>query len=433
MTSVNVAKLLAVCVRASLAAQRYVMLSLIKLPNAEANMTHVHSVSPATSAAHPCTVLDLSEAGKAILMDSLHHAVSVDVKSHLDHKEGDAADDFVTTADILIQAVVLRALSESFPAFPFTVVGEEDQPSSAVAKEVEACMATHYRILAMPYEAELYASIHAGDACSVDAEAAVVLHADSDEAMRRRLGIFIDPIDATNCFVTGAWQAPMTLVGITLDGVPIAGVMNRIFHYPLRCTDDPAVTETPVKSCVPGLSVVLNTPALASPFVVFDGELLPGPMQIEPQPECTRKTTLAVCCSSTTKELFLQRLLTQLEPCSPVHARGAGYKQYHLLKKMLKGRHVPHEVITPADVFVCPPAAIKKWDCCAPHAFLYTFGGDIFDRDGAPLRYPLIDACGAAVSSSSESSVLTNGLVAVTPYAKTEVARRLGWTPTLVQ
>ncbi|KAG5496032.1 hypothetical protein JIQ42_02918 [Leishmania sp. Namibia] len=427
MTSVNVAQLLAVCVRASLAAQRYVMLSLVQLPEAEAKMTRAQGASLAYSQTHPRTVLDLTEADKTVLMDSLHQAVKIDVKSHRNHQDGDAADDLVTTADFLIQAVLMRALSESFPALPFTVTGEEDRPSVAVEEAAEACMTEHYRaIAAMPYEAELCAHVQAGDTSGADA--AVILRADSDAVMRRRLGIFIDPIDATSCFVGGFWQAPMTLVGITLDGVPIAGVMNRIFCYPLTGASGPAETELQEKARVPGLSVVLNTPALTSPFVVFDGVLMPAPVRPEPQPECTCETALAVCRSSATKEAFLQQLLAELKPCSFVSARGAGYKQYHLLKKMLKGRHAPQEPITSADVFVCPPATIKKWDCCAPHAFLYALGSDIFGQDGTPLRYPLVSTCTGTAASSSEIAALTDGLVAVTPYAVREVARRLGWT-----
>ncbi|CAG9579477.1 putative inositol polyphosphate 1-phosphatase [Leishmania major strain Friedlin] len=293
-------------------------------------------------------------------------------------------------------------------------------------------MAKHYKaIFAMSYEAELYAHLQASQRFNAGADAAVVLHADSDEAMRRHLGISIDPINGTNCCVGGVWQAPMTLVGIALDGVPIAGVMNRIFDYPLTCTYGPAATEPQEKACVPGLAVVLNTPTPASPFVVFDGGLVPAPGQMEQQLECTCETPLAVCRSSTTKEVFLQRLLTQLEPCNAVYSRGAGYKQYHLLKKMLTGRHVAHEAITPADIFVCPPGTIEKWDCCVVHAFLYALGGEIFDQNGVPIRYPLVGTYGAATTSLSEIAALTDGLVAVTPYAMHEVARRLGWTLTL--
>lgn len=71
MTSVNVAQLLAVCVRALLAAQRYVMLDLLKLPEAGAKMAHAHSSSLAACATHPRTVLDLSDAEKGVLMDLL--------------------------------------------------------------------------------------------------------------------------------------------------------------------------------------------------------------------------------------------------------------------------------------------------------------------------------------------------------------------------
>ncbi|KAG5471514.1 hypothetical protein LSCM1_01607 [Leishmania martiniquensis] len=433
MTSVNVAQLLTVCARASLVAQRYVMLDLVQLPEIEAKVTRAQGSSPAGSEAHPRTVLELSETDKAILVDSLHHAVRIDIKARGDEQHGEAADDLVTTADFVIQAVLMRALRESFPSLPFTVAGEENLPSGAVEDEAQECMAKHYKaISAMPYETELRAHVEAGDKSPADAGAAVVLHADSDETMRRRLGIFIDPIDGTNCFVGGCWQAPMTLVGITLDGVPIAGVMNRIFCYPLAGAYTPAEMEPQEKACAPGFSVVLNIPALASPFVVFDGVLMRAPVRLEPQPACTRETALAVCRSNAAQESFLRRLLEQLKPCSAVSARGAGHKQYHLLKKMLKGHHVPHGPITSADVFVCPPMAIKKWDCCAAHAFLYALGSDIFNQNGAPLRYPLTDTHGG-IAAASEIAMLTDGLVAVTPHAMPEVARRLGWKLTSVQ
>ncbi|KAG5472188.1 hypothetical protein CUR178_02864 [Leishmania enriettii] len=426
MTSVNLAQLLAVCVRASLVAQRYVMLSLLQLPEVEAKMARARGASPAYSQAHPRTVLDLTEAGMAVLTDSLHQAVKIDVKPHRGHQDGDAADDLVTTADFLIQAVLMRALSESFPALPFTVAGEEDRPSVAVEAAAEACMAEHHRaIAAMPYEAELCTHVQAGDTSGTDA--AVVLCADSEAVMRRWFGIFIDPIDAASCFVGGFWQAPMTLVGITLDGVPITGVTNCIFCCPLTGATGPAETELQEKARAPGLSVVLNTPSLTSPFVVFDGVLIPAPVRPEPQPECTRETALAVCRSSATKEAFVERLVAELKPCSSVSARGAGYRQYHLLKKILKGApratradHASRRLCVPAgdhqEVGLLP----------APHAFLYALASDIFDLDGTPLRYPLVGTCTGTVASSSEIAALTDGLVAAYPYGMREVGRRLG-------
>eukprot|EP00658_Telonema_sp_P-2_P004040 TRINITY_DN11511_c0_g2_i9.p1 TRINITY_DN11511_c0_g2~~TRINITY_DN11511_c0_g2_i9.p1 ORF type:complete len:974 (+),score=191.87 TRINITY_DN11511_c0_g2_i9:88-3009(+) len=47
--------------------------------------------------------------------------------------------------------------------------------------------------------------------------------------LRQRVGLLIDPIDATNSFVKGDPRAPMCLVGITVDGAPVAGIANRVF------------------------------------------------------------------------------------------------------------------------------------------------------------------------------------------------------------
>lgn len=439
MASVDLAQLLEVCVYATLAAQRYVMLDLVKLPEAAAKMSF-HGAKGQAGSAPPHTVLDLSEADRAVLVDSLHSAVHVDVKSHLDYKEGDAAEDLVTTADVLTQAVLTHVLQTTFPSTPFTVVGEEEEPSSTIAAEADACIKKHYHHehAAMAFGAELRAHLQTYGHASATATAggAATVRADSIEALRRRVGVFIDPIDGTNCFYGGVWQAPMTLVGITLDELPVAAVMNRVFYYPLTPSSSPTAAAASGATSAggasashvsrPSLSFILNTPGLTSPFVVFDGAVLPAPVTAAPRESSTTASTLTVCRSSTTKETFLQQILHQLQPCTTVCARGAGYKQYHLLKRMWAGSTVPSEKITPADVFVCPPETIKKWDCCAPHAFLRAMGGDIFAHDGTPLRYSLVRPDGSA-GTHTELSALPKGLLAVTPYVKEEVARRMKW------
>lgn len=424
MASIDLAELLEVCVRATLAAQRYVMLDLIKLPEVEAKLSYrqgnANTATTGTAAPHPQTVLDLSQADRELLLATLRGAVTVDVKSHLDYKEGDAAEDLVTTADVLTQAVLTHVLERTFPTQPFTVVGEEEEPSSTIAADAQACVTKHYDSeVNVPFGAELRAHVQGGGAAST-------VCADSVEALRRRVGVFIDPIDGTNCFFSGVWQAPMTLVGITLDDVPVAGVLNRVFYYPLSPPAGEESSHTKAEGCVASLSYVYNTPGLASPFVVFDGALLPAPVAMASHPPCTAASELRVCRSSTTKDAFLQQLLDRLTPYEAISARGAGYKQYHLLKRMWTGSAVRSEAITPADVFVCPPSTIKKWDCCAAHAFLYAMGGDIFSHDGAALRYALVRADGSA-GTHTELAALPKGLVAVTPYAKEEVGRRMGW------
>ncbi|KPI85696.1 hypothetical protein ABL78_5228 [Leptomonas seymouri] len=431
MASIDLVQLLEVCVRATLAAQRYVMVDLVKLPEVESRMSFHRN--PPNASAPPQTVLDLSTEDREMLLTTLRRAVDVAVKSHFEYKENDAAEDLVTTADVLTQAVFTSVLQRTFPSQPFTVIGEEEEPSSAIAAEADICINKHYNsgFSALPYGAELRA--HLQRYAKVEASSGRMtstLHADSDEALRRRVGIFIDPIDGTNCFFHGVWQAPMTLVGITLDGLPIAAVVNRVFYYPLggdaRATSgDPSTAGH--TGCMPSLSYIFNPPGLASPFLVFDGALLPAPVTIASHPPFTPTSDLLVCRSSTTKEEFLQQLVGQLQPCTPVCARGAGYKQYHLLKQMWTGRALPSEEVVPASVFVSPPMTIMKWDCCAPHAFLYAMGGDIFAHDGTPLRYTLVRPDGS-LGTHAELAALPKGLLAVTPYAREEVVRRMKWT-----
>ena len=44
-----------------------------------------------------------------------------------------------------------------------------------------------------------------------------------------RVRVFVDPLDGTLAFTEGLVEAVMFLFGVTLDGVPVAGVMSPIF------------------------------------------------------------------------------------------------------------------------------------------------------------------------------------------------------------
>lgn len=436
-TSVCIADLLCVVVRATLAAQRYVIFDLLRLSKA---MPHMRSVQPLpqspslSSSTAAQTILDLSTHDREALVNTLHHTVGMEVKSHLSHKEGSAAKDMVTSADVVTQAVLLYALQAAFPTQPYTIVGEEEAPSPEMEEQVQACLRHHYRPAeAIPFERELRAQLKSqGSDASADhrAHAASVVQSPTVEALRDRIGIFIDPIDGTNCFIDGVWEAPMTLTGITVDGIPVAGVMNRVFLYPLppsAGTSEDFTTNTPCRS---GLSYILHYPSSAAPFIVFDGQLISSTAAYDASTSPARQTPttdLIVCHSSTTKESFLRAVTAQLEPCQRIRARGAGYKLYLLLRQALAREACSTaDTALPSDVFVCPRDAIKKWDCCGPHAFLLALQGDMWTVSGEPLRYSVRAA--AAQSTAGTLAGLPGGVVAATAGAKGEVIRRLQWS-----
>lgn len=398
MASVKLEDILFLCAKGSLAAQRYVALELL----------HLQSI---TSAAEGATVLELSVEHRKKLVEELQSAVNVNIKKELDYKEGSASHDLVTTADILTQAVLEYLLNRQFgPALPFTIVGEEDSSSPELQSKVDHCIRHFYSDdVSVPHSDE-FATFLVRLRGGNGGHTLGVISADSVEALRKRVGVFIDPIDGTNCFVDGNWEVPMTLVGLTLDGVPVAAVVNRVFDYPVG----EAATGYHTKS----LSYVWNVPVHGAAqkgevFLVHKGAIA---QKLSRDPVKAGETLL-VTHSSTTKKDFLSEALDKLSPTTSVSGRGAGNKEFFLVQRSLA--EMPSST-TVADAFICPASTIKKWDTCAPHAFLLALGGNIFTEKGTPLLYPLS-------GSHEEISDLPMSLVATTEAAFETVASRFSW------
>ena len=136
-----------------------------------------------------------------------------------DKAEEGGAFDPTTAADIAIQRRVEDVLSRLFP--DLVVVGEEDTSASSSETEngqeggggdgVEAYL-----------NARLPELTRVGDGEEDGRMEEVV-----EDASRVR--VFVDPLDGTLAFTEGLVEAVMFLFGVTLDGVPVAGVMSPIF------------------------------------------------------------------------------------------------------------------------------------------------------------------------------------------------------------
>lgn len=412
----NLLTLLQECAKGCLASQHYIARDLLKLSE------HRFADDATGSKAAPASILDLSEADRKQLVDALHHAVRVDVKAELAYKEGSASQDLVTTADVLTQAVLVRVIRAAFPHMPFTIVGEEDSPDAAMESAAAQCIDRYYHgRTRLPYEDALQSHVAAS-------AGGAVVTADSLEALRRRVAVYIDPIDGTNCFVTGVWEAPMTLVGIAVDGLPVAAVCNRVFLYPVGLAGAETAPGGQSLSYVWNVAAAMGSPA--TPFMVHEGQLVP-PERIAAAAAASRTDTTApliLSQSSTTKESFLQSITRRLEPTSTVFARGAGNKQFLVVAKALGcTARAAGAADTPCDVFVCPGHTIKKWDTCAPHAFIRALGGELWDANGAPLRYATdVEAADEAARRELVTD-LGDGVVAATAEVTSIIASRLGW------
>ncbi|ORC84488.1 putative inositol polyphosphate 1-phosphatase [Trypanosoma theileri] len=390
MTSVNLLDVLMVCVRGALAAQRYIALQLLQLDQLQTD------TNPQIA---EMSIVQYDAGTRRALLAKLRDAVQVEVKEHLHNKKGNAAKDLVTTADVVTQAVLECVLRTAFPTVPFTLVGEEEGSTAAQHTRMGAaqCIATHYNTHeAIPQQAELEAHVPLSSR---------IVTAKTSEELRRRVGVFIDPIDGTNCFVEGCWEVPLTLVGITLDGVPIAAVVNRVFH----CN---AEQLREGYSSSRSLSYVWNR-STEKPFIVHEGKRV-SPLVSAPRP-VTTWSTLRVVCSNTTRDSVFTQLLCKLQPFEKHGARGAGNKLMLIFSSMISGSSQR----TSCDVFLSPANSIKTWDTCAPHAFLLALGGELYTLQGEVIRYQLI---------GDRRTKLPAGVVGVSCWSKTEVPRRMRWS-----
>jgi 3'(2'), 5'-bisphosphate nucleotidase len=150
--------------------------------------------------------------------------------------------------------------------------------------------------------------------------------------------VFIDPLDATREFTKGFVECVMTLIGITVKGVPTAGVMYQPF----------------VKSGVTMYGIV--------------GAGVWGVDDAAPHKGIVAATTAS---HSNAK---VEAALEQLKPDKIMRVGGAGYKALLVIEGT-------------ADVYIFPTEGCKLWDTCAPHALLLAAGGTMTDATGGEIIY----------------------------------------------
>jgi 3'-phosphoadenosine 5'-phosphosulfate (PAPS) 3'-phosphatase len=102
-------------------------------------------------------------------------------------------------ADLASQKLIISGLWSVYPGL--AVVGEEDTPNLSAAEEKPRLDLVDLE--AVPRELR---AVPLDDVC-----------------------VYIDPLDATKEYTLGKTWCVMTLIGITLRGLPIAGVMHQPF------------------------------------------------------------------------------------------------------------------------------------------------------------------------------------------------------------
>ncbi|CDF35054.1 unnamed protein product [Chondrus crispus] len=219
----------------------------------------------------------------------------------------------LTIADVMAQSVVVAPLLRQFPNL--TIIGEED---------LHPDMKPHPASL--PPLKLTCDKIVAPDTCkSVPIEDVCV---------------FCDPLDGTFEFVEGRLDAVQSLIGISVNGTPIAGVIGQ-----------PFVTEEPIYGLV-GAGVV---------------NLLP----ID-EPRAKNSGAIVTCSRSSSKPL-IKEVIDMLSPAHLLHLGGAGNK----VLQVANGN---------ADIAILN-FSTSLWDSAAPTAIINALGGCVTDLFGNPIPH----------------------------------------------
>jgi len=248
--------------------------------------------------------IDLAQlAGELIRRDYASGDLGVVLKGFT----ANGVEDPLTNADLHSQQFIISNIRTVWPSIP--IVAEED---------CEVPKSTHVPRLDL-------ISVHLPPSLS--------------QVPLRRVVVFIDPLDATREFTKGHVECVMTLIGVSIDGVPVAGVIHQ-------------------------------------PFVGYSGKTVWGIVNVGTGGivrDPPHDGLILVTTASHGSEI-VENAIGKIKPDKVIRAGGAGFKTL----MVLEGK---------ADVYVFPTPGCKLWDTCAPHAILLAAGGTMTDAKGDEIKY----------------------------------------------
>lgn len=232
-------------------------------------------------------------------------------------------DDPQTEADRQAQHCIVATLQSRFPGI--CVVGEEDLP-----------LVQDKHLVAVEDDGEILE-------CTCPDELRNVQLSD--------VTVWVDPLDGTNEFTRGFLDHVTTLVGISVSGKAVGGVIHQPF-FNLSGGEEKA------GRMVWGL--------------VGLGVFGVAPIASGLKPSSTKD--LRLCMTLSHSSQFMEQVLKKLDPKEVHRTGGAGNK----ILMVVEGR---------SDVYVHSTAGTKKWDTCAGEAILRACGAYLTDLHGNNIVY----------------------------------------------
>lgn len=230
--------------------------------------------------------------------------------------------DFQTEADRVAQRMIVASLAKRFPKS--IIVGEEDLDEDKKADSELIVESFDENILKMSLpDGHGYAKVTEED-----------------------ITIWVDPLDGTTEFVKGLIEHVTILIGISINGSAVAGVIHQPFYNASKDKN----TEGRTMWGLVGLGC----------FGVISKKL--------PQDK------LIVTTTASHGNKNIEETLDAIKPDEVLKVGGAGHK----VLLVIEGK---------AHSYVFTSYGCKRWDTAAPEAVLKASGGKLTDIFGNPIEY----------------------------------------------
>lgn len=234
-------------------------------------------------------------------------------------------EDFQTEADRIAQRMIVASLSKTFPKCK--IVGEEDLPEDEEADRKLIVQSFDEDILKQKLP-EQYANVRDED-----------------------ITIWVDPLDGTKEFITGFLDHVTVLIGISMNGKSVAGIIHQPFYGYKQGSEN--LTGRTMWGLVGMGCYGIETKDLPS-------------------------DKLIITSTASHRNQATQDSLEAINPNEILRVGGAGHK----VLLVIEGR---------AHSYVFTSNGCKKWDTCAPEAILESYGGCLTDSLGNRLEYETND------------------------------------------
>lgn len=230
--------------------------------------------------------------------------------------------DYQTEADRESQRLIVASLAKRFPKC--TIVGEEDLIED---KQADA------RLVVESFDEDvLKKSLPNGYGY--------------EKVTEEDITIWVDPLDGTFEYVKGHVTHATVLIGISINGSAVAGII----HQPFYDVDTNIDTNGRTMWGLVGL----------------------GCFGVKPDKLYEKKFIITTTASHSNKDV--EEAIDAMKPDEVLKVGGAGYK----VLLVLEGR---------AHSYVFASSGCKKWDTAAPEAILKASGGHFTDVFGNPIEY----------------------------------------------